>query len=593
MHVSNAFLNGKQSFIEGCGPSEGTHSENHRRTCLEVSDRSSMTDARALDATLLGVTVDALAGGALVGESVGKRAVAIQRHAWNASEFPVDIRNTAFACGEWRMLTGLARFFGKEERAWEAQSAKAMGVVERDGGMHGQATGTTRSAISQASERGCGRLSEGDGGEAAVASSGIRDVPCSRSSSSSKRRGILIEGSNDLTMEGANRRDVLFLERLGLCSQHHIASVGGSGSGDAGARAPKEFVLFLRFFVLWRRCLILAGGRRRSIPSSVLGPFLRGATRDTEPAIGITAQTCGGVGALRSRGSFLLLLDPGRQVRDVEGHDLAETRNLFLEGVNRASQQIGEEPAIELAQFLTQPEAGGESLLPVEAVRLGEIEDEMEAQFHDEQRVCDENVASWSGGEEALADADEEGFERSRFGMGRPTSWGWLGFPSFDDSPVKRREEGASIKNNGILIEHGSTRRRVKNARGRDQSTELLVLVYLLRMNTLHRECFLCQGGFPDVSCKRGRRATWMTCSRIFVSEKRWKEEFRSHMSLWIPCSRIARTSVSTKNAAKRRFRLTHDVHPSRMRLKHFLNERPRAHKVYMLPGKGCGEVRQ
>jgi len=251
MHVSNAFLNGKQSFIDGCGPLEGTHIENQRRKRIEVSDRASVADLGALDAELFRLTVDALTSGALVGEGVVERAGAIQSDALDTSEFPVDIFDAAFAFGERCVLACCAGFFRKEQGAWEALSAKAMGVVERDGGVHGQATGTERGAISQASKGRFGRLSEGDSGDAALASGSFINVPCIRSSISGKMGGIRTEGSNDLAMEGAERRDIVLVERLGLCSQDHIARVRGRSRCNARTVAPKQFFLFLRFFVLW------------------------------------------------------------------------------------------------------------------------------------------------------------------------------------------------------------------------------------------------------------------------------------------------------------------------------------------------------
>jgi len=231
-----------------------------------------------------------------------------------------------------------------------------------------------------------------------------------------------------------------------------------------------------------------------------------GATRDTEPTIRITAQACGCVGALRYRGSFILLLNPGGDVRDVEGNDLAKTRNLFLEGVNSASQQIGKQPAIELVELLAKPEARRESVLDVEAVGLGEIEDKMEAQFDDEQRVCDEKVASLGGGDEALADADEEGFEGSSFGMAGAASWRLLAFPLLDDGPIECGEKSAVVGDNGIMIEQSGESGLVKDARSRYQSMGLLLLMCRLFMNTLHMEFLFCQGLLPSFSGKRSMR---------------------------------------------------------------------------------------
>src|SRR5258707_6337921 len=129
IHLSNSLLNGKQSFIDGFGPLEGTHIDNQIDQRIEIGDRASVAHFGALDTQLFGLAVDALAGGALVVESAVERTGAIESDALDASEFPVDIFDAAFAFRKLCMLACSAGFFGKEQGALKALSAKAIGVV--------------------------------------------------------------------------------------------------------------------------------------------------------------------------------------------------------------------------------------------------------------------------------------------------------------------------------------------------------------------------------------------------------------------------------------------------------------------------------
>ena len=125
-------------------------------------------------------------------------------------------------------------------------SLKAIGVVELHGGMHGQANGTERGAIAQALKRRFGGLPERNSRDARVTLSGIVDIPRIIGSVSGQVSGVLIEGSNGLTIQGEEIHDIIFVKRPGIFNQDDIAIVRGGGSGDTGAIVPEEF--FLLFF---------------------------------------------------------------------------------------------------------------------------------------------------------------------------------------------------------------------------------------------------------------------------------------------------------------------------------------------------------
>jgi len=455
MHVSNALLNGKQSFMEGCGPLEGTHRENHRRTRLQVGDRSSIADLGTLDAEFVGVTVDALAGGALVGESVGKRAVAIHWDTWNASEFPVDIRDAAFACGEVRMLAGLVGVFGKEQRAWEALSTKAVGVMELQGRMQRQANGAERSAISETINGRCGGLSERNSGNAPVTGSRFGDRPCVRGGISREMGGKVVESKDGLARKRTERRDIVRRERLRVFGEHNGSLCGSNGGGDTGSRAPDAFFLFCCRAIGW---------------------FLVGATLHAQRAIGIALWLTGVVGAICDGGALMVFVHPGGEVRDIKGNGFAQTRNLFLERAHRRGQEGIQERAVAGAQCLAEPGLARQGVFDITAGGLAGITHEAKAQCENQQGMASQQAAQVCGGKHAFADAHEKSVEGGGFWMRRAPASRTLGLPWFHDRPIEEGEEGPRVQNEWVMITQGSDGGLVKEGRCRYQSTGLLLV---------------------------------------------------------------------------------------------------------------------
>jgi hypothetical protein len=114
---------------------------------------------------------------------------------------------------------------------------------------------------------------------------------------------------------------------------------------------------------------------------------------------------------------------------DIEGNGLAQARKLFRESVNGAREKSLQQGLIEVAQFLTQPILTGHGFLPIETRGSARIEEERKAEFDDQKWMPDQKATQLSGRKHALADADEESFEKGALRMGRASTKGRFGLP--------------------------------------------------------------------------------------------------------------------------------------------------------------------
>ncbi len=108
---------------------------------------------------------------------------------------------------------------------------------------------------------------------------------------------------------GGEKRIERYLARrllyLGVFSQHDGALLGKGGERHARAIAPQQF-----FF--------LCGG--------AIGLLLIGAALDPQAAMRVACRVFGFVRALCDRGALIILLDPGRDVLDIDSHRVAASR---------------------------------------------------------------------------------------------------------------------------------------------------------------------------------------------------------------------------------------------------------------------------
>jgi hypothetical protein len=414
-----------------------------------------MTNARTFNASLFGKRVDPLTTGPLIGESTEERAIAIESDPLDAAQLPIDILDAAFAFGEWYVFAGLSSGLWKEQRALEALSTKAVGVMELQGRMQRQANGAERSAISETIKGRCGGLSERNSGNAPVTGSRFGDRPCVRGGISREMGGKVVESKDCLARKRTERRDIVRSERLRVFGEHNGSLFGDNGGGDTGSRAPDAFFLFFCRAIGW---------------------FLVGATLHAQRAIGIALWLTGVVGAIFDGGALIVFLHPGGEVRDIKGNGFAQTRNLFLERAHSRGQEGIQERAVAGAQCLAEPVLARQGVFDIKAVGLAGIKHEAKAQCENQQGMASQKAAQLCGGKHAFADANEKSFEGGGFWMRRAPASRTLGLPLFNDRPIEEGEEGPRVQNEWVMIKQGSDGGLVKEGRCRYQSTGLLLV---------------------------------------------------------------------------------------------------------------------
>lgn len=282
---------------------------NHIGEGVEIGNGAAITNSRTFNASLFGKRVDSFTTGPLMVESTEERTIAIKGDTLDASQFPIEILDAAFAFDKLFMLARLASVVGKEQGTLEALGSKAIGVVELHGGMHRQADGAARSAISQASKGGLGRFSEWDSGDAPMASGGFVDIPCIISSISGEIGWEVIECKNGLMVKRAKIRDVIVVEGVSVFGKHNGSILGDDGGSNTGPIAPDEF------FLLFCRAI---------------GLLLVGAAFHAEAAIRIAFRHAGLVVAIFDVGTLIVLLDPGLNMLHIESDGFTQAGDLCL-----------------------------------------------------------------------------------------------------------------------------------------------------------------------------------------------------------------------------------------------------------------------
>ncbi len=204
-----------------------------------MGNRAPIAHFGSLDAQLLGASVDALTAGPLVVKDMEERGITIEGHTLDATQLPVDIFDTATAFDELLMSAGGPGLLWKEQGALEALSTVAVGMVELERGMHGQADGTTRSAVSQASKGRFAVLIERNRRNAALTGCRLVDVPRIIGRIGRQIGGKLVEGHDGVLIQGTKIGDIAFVEGLSVVGQHDGAIVSDGTHRDARAIAPR------------------------------------------------------------------------------------------------------------------------------------------------------------------------------------------------------------------------------------------------------------------------------------------------------------------------------------------------------------------
>src|SRR5260370_38885404 len=130
-----------------------------------------------LNAEFFGLTVDALASGALGVDGVVQGAIAVQGHTLKSAQFPVGVFLTALAFEKLLMVTGGSGGLREEQGAEKTVRLIAIGMMELEGGGHAQAFGTHGDAIVISRPIVMSMLVDWHGPDAAMPCGGLVDIP--------------------------------------------------------------------------------------------------------------------------------------------------------------------------------------------------------------------------------------------------------------------------------------------------------------------------------------------------------------------------------------------------------------------------------
>ena len=175
-----------------------------------------IADFWTFDTECLCLTVDAFAGGALIVDDVVERTGAIEQGTHQSAFLPIGVFDAAFAFHELRMLTRLSCACGEEQGTAKALSAKAVGVLKGEGGMHAQACPAPGGAIRVTRDFFVAMAIEGDGSDARAVSHRLIDVPIVVSGISCYMGRELIGGHNGTLEERTIIGDIGFIEGQGV-----------------------------------------------------------------------------------------------------------------------------------------------------------------------------------------------------------------------------------------------------------------------------------------------------------------------------------------------------------------------------------------
>ena len=347
------------------------------------------------DAEFFGLTIDALATGALAIDGLIERAGAVEGNAHVPTSFPIGVDVSAFAFEELRMIAGFAGCLRNKQGATKALRTVAVCMSELKRRNHTPAfvadgngidiTGGVRMSVSI----------EKDGTDAAVASSAFINIPGIKSSIRRDMGGELVERNDALFIEGAEIGDIVLVEGLGEFCQDDIAIVGNRGSSHLGAIPPKVF--FLLFLLLWRGESVGSRSSRRGRSVGFVEAMLVGTAFDAKRTVGITSRDARFVIAILDVGTRIIFFDPGVNMLHVESDRFPHAGDLGVQRGDGGSKRSLQQATIQVAQLLTKPVAAGKSGINSEAVELGRVKDEMETELDHQERMFEQEAPQIGG----------------------------------------------------------------------------------------------------------------------------------------------------------------------------------------------------
>lgn len=444
---------GEQRCIARACSLHGPRSDDERRERVQGANRVTSAHRRSFEASRVGRAVPAFGAGSLRSDRLGKRTVPIQGDAQLAAAFPGEIRDTAVACGTRRMITALARRGGKEQRATTPVRAGAVGMRKRNGWGHAHALVTERNAIAIAPAFGMPMLGERDSGHASPTTDGVRDVPGVERGSSREVRGKEASCGNGVQRPWHTRRDVAFVQRVRVLSQHHIAGDRVGTGRDPRPRATQAF-----FFHL----------------CAAIGLDVGAAFCDAQTAIGIP---CGDVGHMKRAftvHTWVVLAHPGGERGHIEGDDVTESWDVLAQRLDGVITEGVPHRLRTRPLRCTEPAVRWHGSRDITARGVCPVEHRSNTQFQHEHGVFQKNAASMGAGAAFFHECqpqDGDGTAESMRTFPRTVR----GHGTFrDDVPMEEGNERTGALDQRVMLNHAGERLLVNDLRMWDQTPVLL-----------------------------------------------------------------------------------------------------------------------
>jgi hypothetical protein len=138
----------------------------------------------------------------------------------------------------------------------------------------------------------------------------------------------------------------------------------------------------------------------------------------------------------------------------VEGHDLAQTWDLFAQGLHGLQQQGLQHGLLEAALFLAQPASAGHGALDIEARGLADIQDGTKAQFQQKPGMLHEKATQARTGGQVFLHLEQQRLDVGALGVGSFAGLRGVNGGFRHHMPLKERKEGAGALHDRVMFKH-------------------------------------------------------------------------------------------------------------------------------------------
>ncbi len=148
----------------------------------------------------------------------------------------------------------------------------------------------------------------------------------------------------------------------------------------------------------------------------------------------------------------VVFLHPGIDMRDIDGHSLAQGGDFLLEGLDGLAQQRTRQRIVQRLLLVAQPAVAGYGLRHIKSIELGRISHRVKAQFQHQQRMLEQKAAQLGHVGFVFTQLDQQRLEIGCFGMWRLAGPRSLGRALRYLAPIQQGEERSIALHNRVVF---------------------------------------------------------------------------------------------------------------------------------------------